>query len=139
MFLPSTMISMLSTRFRKCDACVTRTTAHSENRASRPLINFSKTNFDVPESKADKGSSSRTTSGAAYAALASATLCFWPPERVTPRSPISVRSCAAPSCSISALRQQASSTFSYLSCSKGRPNKMFSRSVVLMMNADCGT
>lgn len=37
-------------------------------------------------------------------------------------------------CSKSGRKQHASSTFSYLSLSRGEPNKIFSRTVVLEMN-----
>mmetsp|Transcript_20227 Transcript_20227/g.32277 ORF Transcript_20227/g.32277 Transcript_20227/m.32277 type:complete len:81 (+) Transcript_20227:1036-1278(+) len=64
-------------------------------------------------STAARGSSSSRISGFAYTARARPTRARWPPERFTPRSPISVKSPRAPSCWRSSLRQHADMTLSY--------------------------
>ena len=64
-------------------------------------------------STADSGSSNSTMSLRAYAARASASRAFCPPDRLTPRSPISVASPAG-SCAMSCARAQAATTVSYL-------------------------
>jgi len=52
------------------------------------LIHCSKMCFPTCASTADRGSSKRKMSLLEYTALAKLTLCFWPPERLIPRSPI---------------------------------------------------
>mmetsp|Transcript_18893 Transcript_18893/g.40883 ORF Transcript_18893/g.40883 Transcript_18893/m.40883 type:complete len:163 (+) Transcript_18893:2171-2659(+) len=133
--LPSTTTMIWSTRFKKWEACVTRTTAALDNNVfSHCLNNLSKTNRAVPASSALRGSSKRAMSGLEYTTRANETRCFCPPERVTPRSPISVWS-PDDSCSMSVRKQQASNTWLYRSASNSFPNNILLRSVALRMNA----
>lgn len=63
--------------------------------------------------------------------------CFWPPDTVMPRSPISVRS---PSGNISRSdrKAQASMTLLYHSSSYSLPNRMLFLTDVFWIQADCG-
>mmetsp|Transcript_7147 Transcript_7147/g.16593 ORF Transcript_7147/g.16593 Transcript_7147/m.16593 type:complete len:260 (+) Transcript_7147:1756-2535(+) len=134
---PAATMTISSTLFRKCEAWVTRTTARSEKRPSRPVPtgrkSRSNTARDVPASSADRTSSSTTTSDREYAARARLRRAFCPPDRVTPRSPISVRSPCL-KLATSDARHVASSTRAYRSASRGSPNKMLSRTVALRTN-----
>mmetsp|Transcript_31750 Transcript_31750/g.80970 ORF Transcript_31750/g.80970 Transcript_31750/m.80970 type:complete len:202 (-) Transcript_31750:1255-1860(-) len=77
-------------------------------------------------------------SAPAYTARAMDTRCFWPPDSVTPRSPISVRSPlgrisrSGPSCA-------AVSAALYASGRSSPPISTFSCSVSFMIHADCAT
>mmetsp|Transcript_63064 Transcript_63064/g.150451 ORF Transcript_63064/g.150451 Transcript_63064/m.150451 type:complete len:203 (-) Transcript_63064:1399-2007(-) len=64
--------------------------------------------------------------------------CFCPPERFTPRSPISVWSPAGRR-SRSARSAHASTTLSYLAWSKTAPKRMLSRTLAFWIHACCGT
>mmetsp|Transcript_61307 Transcript_61307/g.179801 ORF Transcript_61307/g.179801 Transcript_61307/m.179801 type:complete len:80 (-) Transcript_61307:1717-1956(-) len=76
-------------------------------------------------------------SGSAYTARARATRCFWPPERLMPRSPIMVWSPCGSTC-MSARRAQASSTASYrFSSQVWVPPVMLSRSEAFRTQATC--
>mmetsp|Transcript_34519 Transcript_34519/g.100156 ORF Transcript_34519/g.100156 Transcript_34519/m.100156 type:complete len:85 (+) Transcript_34519:527-781(+) len=56
------------------------------------LLNVFNSFLETSESTALSGSSSNRISAFAYTARARDTRCFWPPDRVTPFSPISVAS-----------------------------------------------
>mmetsp|Transcript_12052 Transcript_12052/g.29439 ORF Transcript_12052/g.29439 Transcript_12052/m.29439 type:complete len:282 (-) Transcript_12052:289-1134(-) len=138
---PSTTTITRSTRFKKCDACVTSKTAAPARRSSPPPPSSprrpnsrSKTRRAVPASSALNGSSNSAIVGLEYTARASDTRCFCPPDSVTPRSPISVMSPAARR-SMSVRRQHASRTLPYRTGSYAFPNSMLSRRVAFSMNA----
>mmetsp|Transcript_58832 Transcript_58832/g.187800 ORF Transcript_58832/g.187800 Transcript_58832/m.187800 type:complete len:141 (+) Transcript_58832:2071-2493(+) len=84
---PPSITTTWSALGRYCRALVTSTTVLP---LSAPVIHCSKRAAPTCVSTADRGSSRRTMSASAYTARAMDTRCFCPPERVTPRSPISV-------------------------------------------------
>mmetsp|Transcript_14646 Transcript_14646/g.43529 ORF Transcript_14646/g.43529 Transcript_14646/m.43529 type:complete len:129 (-) Transcript_14646:1293-1679(-) len=106
--------------------------------ASRERKHWSKTSLPTWASIAESGSSRTITSARLYAARAMATRCFWPPEIVMPRSPISVPSPAG-NCSKSSARQHARRTLWYHASSISEPNRMFSRTVEFKICGDCVT
>eukprot|EP00760_Papus_ankaliazontas_P013948 PhM_4_TR15927/c0_g1_i1/m.43480 len=126
---------MWSARGRNWTWCVTRTRV----RPSRaPQMHSSIKATQTCESTALSGSSMSTISRPLYTARAKATRCFWPPERLIPRSPISVWSEAVSWCK-SAISCESLMTSMYFFSSKGMPIKMLSRSVAFMIQASCAT
>mmetsp|Transcript_15834 Transcript_15834/g.60308 ORF Transcript_15834/g.60308 Transcript_15834/m.60308 type:complete len:113 (-) Transcript_15834:1703-2041(-) len=100
-------------------------------RLHRPRMRFSKISLPTCASIALSGSSRTTTSGLKYAARASATRCFWPPEIVMPRSPTWVMS-PAMKLSRSCSRQAALRQERYHFSSNSPLNTIFSRTVSFM-------
>jgi hypothetical protein len=86
---PLRMRTTLSQRAAQWSACVTSTTARS---LRKPRMHFSKSTRPTLASSALSGSSSSTSGARLYAARATDTRCFWPPDRPAPRSPSTVRS-----------------------------------------------
>mmetsp|Transcript_78503 Transcript_78503/g.188259 ORF Transcript_78503/g.188259 Transcript_78503/m.188259 type:complete len:226 (-) Transcript_78503:1456-2133(-) len=91
---------------------------------------------EVWASSAEKTSSKSIRGHRWYTARASATRCFWPPLKVTPLSPISVKSWAG-SCLRSGPSPQASSTCRYHSMSISSPKSTLSRRDSLRIQGCC--
>mmetsp|Transcript_26835 Transcript_26835/g.85375 ORF Transcript_26835/g.85375 Transcript_26835/m.85375 type:complete len:221 (+) Transcript_26835:278-940(+) len=87
-------------------------------------------------STAESGSSRKITSGCAYTARARLIRAFCPPETLTPRSPISVRSDAG-RMARSETSAQARRVRLYRSSSKSDSKRMFSRTVRFMIKGSC--
>mmetsp|Transcript_5130 Transcript_5130/g.10803 ORF Transcript_5130/g.10803 Transcript_5130/m.10803 type:complete len:102 (+) Transcript_5130:921-1226(+) len=97
-------------------------------------MKFSKMLRPTWASTAASGSSSSQTEAFEYAARAIETLIFWPPDRFTPLSPISVFSPSG-SCLRSSLISARSTASSKSFLSNGLPKVTFSMTVELMMKA----
>mmetsp|Transcript_60837 Transcript_60837/g.127503 ORF Transcript_60837/g.127503 Transcript_60837/m.127503 type:complete len:87 (+) Transcript_60837:39-299(+) len=67
--------------------CVARTTV-APRASIMSWMQWRKMCWHVCMSTADRGESSTLTSAWLYAARASAMRCFWPPDRLPPRSPM---------------------------------------------------
>ena len=74
-------------------------------------------------SRADIGSSNKYISGSLYIVLAKEIRTFWPPDKLIPFSPISVRSFPS-KVSKSSLNWHKFRTLLYLTSSKGKENNM---------------
>mmetsp|Transcript_17649 Transcript_17649/g.28219 ORF Transcript_17649/g.28219 Transcript_17649/m.28219 type:complete len:136 (-) Transcript_17649:269-676(-) len=130
---PSTTIcGTFRTRSRRC---VTSTRVLC---AIAPMIPLLKMCWATCESTADKGSSKTYKFEFEYTARAMQTRCFCPPDKLMPRSPISVLSPAGRA-SRSGPRQLTSTALSYRSFSNTAPTNMFSLRVALMTQGCCGT
>mmetsp|Transcript_43923 Transcript_43923/g.110237 ORF Transcript_43923/g.110237 Transcript_43923/m.110237 type:complete len:243 (+) Transcript_43923:2157-2885(+) len=127
---PPRMTTTRSASGRNCSWCVTRTRVVL---ASTPPTHSLKRWEPTWASTADSGSSSRYTSACAYTALASATRCFWPPDRLMPFSPISVSSPAA-SALRSCVSPHADRVAWYSSGSSGRPARTLSRRILFWIH-----
>eukprot|EP00964_Phaeocystis_antarctica_P078470 scaffold48809_cov75-Phaeocystis_antarctica.AAC.2 len=90
----------------------------------------------VGPSSAEKTSSRSSRRGKPYAARASATRCFCPPDRVTPRSPMIVWS-ACGNAARSCRRLHASRTVKKRAASQGRPKTTLSRSDMFCTHGTC--
>ena len=134
---PSSITTTRSALGRYCSAFVTNTRVAFRNTPSRDSTSANKA-CPTWLSTAERGSSRKYTSAAAYTALAIATLCFCPPESVTPRSPMMVPSPPG-RISKSVLSCEALTHRSYFVASNGLPNKMFSRIVLFRIQACCAT
>ena len=116
------MTKILSARSTKCNWCVTSKTAFSRN---TPLTHLLNTSLATCASKAERGSSIMTKSASAYTARAMAHLCFWPPLKVIPFSPICVWSASGRSLRSVNIHAASKASWYFLSeCSL--PNKIFS-------------
>mmetsp|Transcript_43922 Transcript_43922/g.110223 ORF Transcript_43922/g.110223 Transcript_43922/m.110223 type:complete len:331 (+) Transcript_43922:1971-2963(+) len=127
---PSLTIRTRSALARNCSWWVTRMRVRP---LSSPQMHSSMRCAPTCASTADSGSSSRYTSACAYTALASATRCFWPPDRLMPFSPISVSSPAA-SALRSCVSPHADRVAWYSSGSSGRPARTLSRRILFWIH-----
>ena len=89
-------------------------------------------------STAERGSSNNTISALEYNALAKLILAFYPPEILTPLSPMTVLS-PLPKSSMSLSRHEYFSASSILYWSNGYPNLILFSTESEMMNGSCST
>ena len=128
---PPFRTTILSAKWRKSTACVTRTRVLFLSRPQNTCLNIF---FFTFESSAEIGSSIKQISELPQTARARLTLAFYPPDRLIPFSPISVISPAG-RISKSLINQHAFSVSKYLLLLYCKPNKILSFIVLFWIHA----